>query len=447
MIPVPSLSSGIPMRNRFILGLLYLFLVVDVLNGPLRYYMSSIGLSTLMYLPKLIIGVVVITATLRTLYRGLVRPVFATTLVVFVVYFLIGWIFTSNLLQAAFGVFVLLPLIYSVLAEPALRQAGNRLMPFIALLWATAAVGVVFDYLWDMPWTGLTYQLVETEIEGSREWTTFGVERVAGFARASFAAADQLLLLALPLMFFSRSRILRILIWLTTGMLIYLTTTKKTGGIFLILTLLIPLMNFAFAPALLRHALTMSVPILIAAIGIGLPLSTIVVTYRLNLDSLLSQVLFASFEDRLTVVWPAGLQLLIERGSAVFGRGIGGIGAAQNYFEQTVYSPADNLYLYLYVTFGILALGFMAAYVWNLTHLDTQRSAWSRMIWTIGIAILAHGWAGNVLEGSMTATMMGVTLAYAHTEWQRRLATVRQIRIERQCAISSPHRFATPWMP
>ena len=305
----------------------------------------------------------------------------------------------------------------------------------------------MFDYLWDMPWTGLTYQLVETEIEGSREWTTFGVERVAGFARASFAAADQLLLLALPLMFFSRSRILRILIWLTSGMLIYLTTTKKTGGIFLILTLLIPLMNFAFAPALLRHALTMSVPILIAAIGIGLPLSTIVVTYRLNLDSLFSQVLFASFEDRLTVVWPAGLQLLIERGSAVFGRGIGGIGAAQNYFEQTVYSPADNLYLYLYVTFGILALGFMAAYVWNLTHLDTQRSAWSRMIWTIGIAILAHGWAGNVLEGSMTATMMGVTLAYAHTEWQRRLATVRQIRIERQCAISSPHRFATPWMP
>lgn len=411
----PTLSPDrLPLQHRLVLGLLYLFLAMEVFSGPLRFYLAQAGLSKLVYLPKILIVGVVIVTVLRTLYQGRIRPLFGAALAVFVLFGLVGWGFTGHPLQPAFGIFALLPLIYAVMAEPIVRQAGRRILPYIALLWLAAALGVVLDYLWEMPWTGLAYTLGEIEIEGSREWTTFGVERVAGFARASFAAADQLLLLALPLVLLGRSKVLKLLIWMATGALIYLTTTKKTGGGFLILTLLMPFMSTSMVSALFRRALTAGMPFLIATIGIGLPISTFFVTYRLDLDSLWSQVLFASFEDRLTVVWPASLALALEHGSVVLGRGIGGIGVAQKPFEPLSHMPGDNLFIYLYVTFGILALAFVWVYVRSLAQIDTRHSAWSRLMWAVGIAVLLNGLAGNVMESPITATLLGISMAYAY---------------------------------
>ena len=364
-------------------------------------------------------------------------------LVVFVVFGLVGWMFTGNPLQPAFGIFVLLPLIYAVMAEPIVRQAGTRILPYIALLWFAAALGVVLDYLWEMPWTGLAYKLGEIEIEGSREWTTFGVDRVAGFARASYEAADQLLLLALPLVLLGRSKILKLLIWTATGVLIYLTTTKKTGGAFLILTLLMPLTSTMNVPALFRRTLTASMPVLVAAVGIGLPISTFFVTYRLDLDSLWSQVLFASFEDRLTVVWPASLALALEHGSAVLGRGIGGIGAAQKYFEPLAFMPADNLFIYLYVTFGLLALAFVWVYAWNLAQLDPDHGAWSRLMWAVGIAVLLNGLTGNVMESPITATLLGISMAYAYAAARHPVMPPPQWSL-RSAALASPQMGGPP---
>ena len=434
--------ARLPLRHRLVLGLLYLFLALEVFAGPARFYLAQAGLTALIYLPKILIGGVVLASALRTLYLGRLRPAFAAVLSLFVIFALVGWGLTRNPLQPAFGVFAILPLIYAVLAEPALRQMGPRIRPFIALLWCAAALGVVIDARFDMPWTGFTYALGDTEIEGSREWTTFGVERVAGFARASYEAADQLLLLALPLMFLYRSRILKLAVWLSTGALIYLTTTKKTGGTFLLLTVLLPLMNPAIAPALIRRAATVAAPIAVAAVGIGLPISTFFITYRLDLDSVLSQVLFASFEDRLTVVWPASLDLALKRGSAVLGRGIGGIGAAQKHFEPLLFMPGDSFYIYLYVTFGLLAFGFVAAYVAGLARLDTQASPWNRMMWALGVAVLLNGWANNGLESPITASMLGITLAYAYAPLQRRRAT-DQPRLGPR-VVSAPRKLATP---
>lgn len=418
MQPKPY-PDRLPLRHRLVLGLLYLFLAMEVFTGPLRFYLAQAGLSALVYLPKILIVGVVIATVVRTLYRGRIRPLFGAVLAVFVVFGLVGWMFTGNPLQPAFGIFVLLSLIYAVMAEPIVRQAGVRILPFVALLWLSAALGVVLDYMWELPWTGLAYQLGEVEIQGSREWTTFGVERVAGFARASYEAADQVLLLALPLMLLGRSKILKLLIWTATGALIYFTTTKKTGGAFLILTLLMPIIGARMVPALFRRVIMASIPVLIAALGIGLPISTFFVTYRLDLDSLWSQVLFASFEDRLTVVWPASLAIALEQGSAVLGRGIGGIGAGQRYFEPLLFMPADNLFIYLYVTFGLLTLAFVWVYVRNLGRLDPDHGDWNRLMWTVGIAVLLNGLANNGLESPITATLLGISMAYAYAAAQQ----------------------------
>jgi hypothetical protein len=269
----------------------------------------------------------------------------------------------------------------------------------------------------EVPWTGLVYKVGEVQVEAAREWTTFGLERVAGFSRASYDAAGHLLFLAVAMVILGRGRVWRWLAWLATGVLIGLTTTKKSLGVFLVLTALFVPMLWPRVRRGLKQAIGAMVPWGAVAIGIALPVSTLFVRYRLKFDSLVSAFLFASFEDRLTVVWPDGFALLREHGNVLLGRGIGGIGVAQRYFEPARYTSADNLYLYSYVTFGLAALLMIVLYGWAVSRLGVSDLAsapgWSRLVWWWAIVVLLSGWATNGLEGPFVAMVLGCTLAAA----------------------------------
>ena len=136
--------------------------------------------------------------------------------------------------------------------------------------------------------------------------------------------------------------------------------------------------------------------------------------YSLDLGSKLSIFLFASFEDRLTWAWPDGFNLVIQHGSTILGRGIGGIGAAQKYYEPELYAFADNLYLYIYGALGVLVLPIIGYYTLIISRLDIARSPWQRLIWFWAIAVLMSGWATNGIEGAFTSILLGLTLAYAY---------------------------------
>ena len=61
------------MRHRLVLGLLYLFLTMEIFTGSLRLYLAQAGLSAQVYVRKILIAAFVITSVLRTLYRGRIR--------------------------------------------------------------------------------------------------------------------------------------------------------------------------------------------------------------------------------------------------------------------------------------------------------------------------------------------------------------------------------------
>lgn len=430
--------------DALVLIVLYVFLVTEVMAGPLRYYLSEAGAAWLIYLPKGLIVTALLGILLAKLYLARISGLTFGVALLFAVYVGIGAWFTESLVQPAFGAFSLLPLIYAMHTEPALIRFGERILSYVGVLWFAAAVGVAADYFWDLPWTGVGYQLLDAEVESSREWTTFGIERLAGFARASFEAADQLLLLSLPLVVLARWKTIKLVIWVAAGVLIILTTTKKTIAVYALLTVLLPIVSFGIFPSLMKRLFSVGLPILVAAIGIGLPVSALLIDYRLNLDSLVSQVLFASLEDRLTVVWPASFALALEHGSALFGRGIGGIGAAQNYFELWRYMPGDNLYLYLYVTFGIFTFVFIAIYVARIIRLTPEADPWDRVVWLTGVAILMSGWATNCIESPLIATLIGITFAYAYRHSKRTampdhlILSRRRISLIRAIAIRPP---------
>ena len=398
-----------------IVAILAAYLLTEIFAGPLRFYLSQVGAAALVYLPKALVVATVLVGGLLWIHVGRANTLIITTVVLLSVFVGVGALFAPSIARPAFGAFVLVPLIYAMQSEPAFTRLGNRLLPYIALLWAAVAIGVALDYFSDVPWTGAAYQLGDVEVEGSRDWSTFGLERVAGFARASYEAADQLLILALPLVLLSRWKLAKVLLWLITGLLIAVTTTKKTAATYLLLTLFFPVFGFGMVPAWAKTYCRIVLPIIIAVIGIALPASVLLMDYTLDLDSFVSQFLFASFEDRLTLVWPASLSLAFEHGSTFLGRGIGGIGTAQNYFEPSLYMPGDSLYVYLYVTFGVTAFVLIGLYVSWLSRLRAEVDAQDRLMWFLGIAVLMNGWANNGVESAIMAIAIGLTFSYAYT--------------------------------
>lgn len=399
--------------DHVVLAVLFVFLAVEVFQGALRYYLTAIGMPFLIYTPKLLVVIAFITLILNIVWTLHIRRPLLLATMLFSVFLLVGLYYTNNAVQPMFGVYALLPVLFAILAEPACSRFRERLVPYAALLWLCAAAGVVYDCFSDVPWAGLAYQLGELEVEGSRAWTYQGVERIAGFSRASFEAANQLLFLALPWVILGRRKSLGVLVWVATGTLIVLTTTKKTVGVYLFLTLMLLLIDTTLVPRTIKRMVSTAAPVAVVLVGIILPLSTLIVDYRLNLDSYVSAFLFASFEDRLDWMWPQSIALISDHGSFLLGRGIGGIGAAQQYFEPQLYSPADNLYLYLYATFGVASLALIGGYTANICWLNVDRDRWSRLLWFLAIAVLMSGWAANCIEGPFTASILGLTLAFA----------------------------------
>lgn len=392
----------------FIIPLL-LYIVVLVFEGALRYYLSIKNLAYLVYLPKALFLLLILLSTIIDLARWRLKKTYLILLYAVGFSFFIGWYNTKNFLQPAFGVWVYIPIIYGALVLPIFLKVEKRGMHFVLMMWIASLVGVFLDFLLPLAWTGFSYDLGQTLIEASRSWATFGIERCAGFSRASYSVAYLLLFLAIYLGSSIKGKLIILIIWIASGLGILATTHKTAIGIYFIITLLY-LSLFLFPRTKIVQKAKNIIPVSISIVGICLPLLSSFVT--LNLYSYNEEVLFSSFGMRLTDTWPDAISLTVDHGSLFLGRGVGGIGSPQLYFETDLFNPADNMYLSLYVSFGILMFIFITIWIKGLKRLDLYTLWQDRSFWMFSIVILIAGWTVNVIEDPLTSLIIGLSFTY-----------------------------------
>ena len=54
--------------------------------------------------------------------------------------------------------------------------------------------------------------------------------------------------------------------------------------------------------------------------------------------------------------WPEAIELIHDSGNSLLGRGIGGLGTSQLYFEHDLYNPGDNMFIHIWANYGIIFL-------------------------------------------------------------------------------------------
>ena len=319
---------------------LILFFTAKVMDGPIRYYLDNLGLVLLTYVPTfLLIGV-----SFCFLFLKPPVPVKLYSFIAF--FFIIGIIYVGNVFQVLFGLYLLTPFI-----------AGYTLYEYtppklFIIIWLITAIGILINYYTPFEWEGYSYSVGNVDVVANLKWFTKDkVDRLSGFCRASYEAAIFLVFSGTYLILQTDKSIFKFIIWLITGFCIILTTTKGIIFAFLIATIFM-LFNWQ------KKKIGKIMILFIVIIGIYFPFSTLLIKYTIDFNSDISLILFASFEDRLTISWPEVFKIIFEKGSLIWGRGFGGIGTPMYYFEPNInlWIYPDNGYLDIYANFGIIGI-------------------------------------------------------------------------------------------
>jgi hypothetical protein len=347
--------------DRVTLWLLFLILSTDIVSGAIRYYAALGGVAWLTYVPHVIMLIATLVGMSYWPIAEGVTGAWWSILALFCVAGFWGLINITNPSQVGFGFWMLISIPYGMVVAPAVTRNWGRLKPYLLACWAVTIAGVFIGEFVRFPWVGFAFQLAGERISASHERYTGGIrlQSAAGLSTGSVHAASLIAILALCVII-SCGKKLAVTTWFLSLLAIVLTTSKSTIGAYLLVSIIIlvgdRLRNtFRFAPVVLGTLTAVVVPT--------------VALVRQNQDRILdwrhsahahslAAVMAgqASFSDRWQVTWPGAIMMIMDRGSAILGRGFGGIGRPQFYFEKATYNPADNLGIYLYGVFGVLGI-------------------------------------------------------------------------------------------
>lgn len=391
------------LKTNYKLIVLYFYILTYAIESPIRYALYRIDVPWLIYTRDFFIGVVCLLFLYNVFIKKDINKYFFYFIIFFGIACLVGFINIENPLQVLFGCKMFLPFFFGVIVSKSFFYNLNNMKGFYLALFFISCIGIVFNYFYqDLPWIGVQYDLGSQAIELQRDWSTQGFSRLSGFARVSFSASNMILYSAIWIFVFKKNFILMGIVGIICTIL---TTTKGTIVAFLVCFFLAFFQSIKNIDKVMWFFL-----VCIFSIMIFLPIMSassdhFYVDYQ-NME--MGILIFASFNDRLLNVWPNVFEIIEKNGDLFWGRGIGGIGAAQKFFDLDVpYNPADNFFLLLYAFFGVLSIPFLL-YILEYARKLNFISLNDRFSMLSLIAIFAGGIVGSVLDFGVTALYLGL---------------------------------------
>jgi hypothetical protein len=414
--------------NGTVRKLIYLWFFITACEAPLRYGLYHAGFPVFIYIKDIFLVAIFLYFIIRTTFIARINRLVLILLGVILYGIIIGLLNGLALLQVLFGVKIYLPFFIGFLAIYSFRLDRAFFVRLFHIFVPIILFGLLLDLLFELPWAGFEYEAYGVSIEAARKWWALALPRLSGFGRASFETA--ILLLSLSALYlaaylstpesFSRRVKLRNAVLLSLSFVgAILTTSKSSVVAFLFLAFFCLLMTACgkYGDAIGRvSGLTLKLLlILILLVGIVPPAmaltSPTILTDHLSPDSAVLSMLSASYIERMQTMWPEAFGLLSPGYMFIVGRGIGGIGAAQHYFEQSAYNAADNLYIYLLVDFGMIFLVLFCLYLLYHVLLPSPLKKRSFHFYLFCLILFAYGATLNVIESPTLLMTLGFLLA------------------------------------
>ncbi|MEN7341424.1 MAG: hypothetical protein AAAFM81_00720 [Pseudomonadota bacterium] len=391
-------------RERLIWLAFGSYVAMTLAAGPARMYLSTVGLSPLIYIPNLLLIVACVWQLLAEPFEHGADAMRLMALAIIGYASVVGFLFLSPI-QSIMGVYVLLPFFFGLSCGRTILSQWQKAEPWVPIAFALVAGAIIANQFVEYPWEGYAYAVGDLDVDGSRQWyANGGQKRLAGMARASFDAAAQVQLLGIVMTLQSRSILMRMAYWGITVMAIVPTNSKGILLVWLVLTPVVILQRH------LSQSLIRPIPAFFGSIGLALPLSTLAFEFNSTFQNPTLASATFSFYDRLNRMWPEAWALLEESGSVLLGRGIGAIGTAQTYFEPSRFNAGDNIFMYWFVVFGALALPGFIFFLMRTLRLKPLRSQRELLLFCWVVTTLVYGAMTNIVENAILALTCGVVV-------------------------------------
>ena len=382
----------------FGMAMTYLF------EGPARYVLMLAHVPTLIYLRD--VAAFALVAFAVSSWLGGERRLFPLVVAVYVVFLhlLCGELTLPGVIQPLLGLKVFFTFLFGMAASGAIAERAE-VLPKLALAAFIATVcGVALDVVIDFPWAGEAYESALATVQVSREWSSGGIPRLAGFARASFDAATIVLVLIVPLLAVRWNALFRATLWATAFVTIWLTTSKgallalAALAVWAVLESYVSLKRLILPWIAAFASICFALPIAATQFGFGVR--------RSDVAGWLS-----SFVERIDFMWPDAINTWLTHGNLVTGRGLGGIGFAQVSSEWWRYNAADNLMIYLLVSFGLFAILYAGGFLLSLRRTftaDPSLDFLARCVRGWALVVFSYGCTSNMVEQPLMNMVIGL---------------------------------------
>lgn len=386
------------------------YLASVTLDAPIRFALSLVKLAPLLYLRDLVGPALFAVLLVRGIFWKRWHALPLWTAGILALHSFLGILSIGSIAQVLFGLKVWLPLLAGTLAGSFLRSPRDRtiFLRGCLLIWALSVVGVALQVAGaPFPWEGFTSEVGGVEIEGQRSWSTGGLQRVAGFGRVSTDTAANLISQG-AFVAFLFSPIPRLALALLTLFCVAATTMKAMIMASLLMTGLVIFQTVRFPGR--KWVLLVSITSILVGV-ILLPVLTVTGILEVNISNPIQYLLFASLLDRVVNTWPDALALLLESPMPWLGRGVGGIGSAQVYFEKSVMNPADNLFVFMAVTFGVFVIPYLVLLVRSILPKTGEAQSFWKGRSTLIVCLAFVGLTTGTVECPGALFLVGIALS------------------------------------
>ncbi len=398
-------SANLNFKDKFLLLPLVIMLPICSFEGVLRYYLALSGLELLIYIPKIMMIVSFSLAIADDLVRNRVSKGLWLLLLLLLVNCVVCWVYTRNIMQAAFSFWTMIPLLYGCEVFPALIKIKQNGRMLIFVLWAFSVFSVLLQYFVTFPWIDFNYSLLGMKMQGSKIGSYLGFSRYSGLGIDSFNTSYLIIFFTIYLLVTIKNKKYSIGVWLSSFIAIAMTLAKATILAYFIVCIVLLFINNRWF-----HKVINGMVAIVIAFGIIFPIISKFIT--LNLDSYLYQFMFLGFNDRIIKSWPLNLDRLFRYSGWFFGLGAGGVTGGLSHFDPERYIPVDNMYLYLYCCFGVGMFLLLWFIVKAMLTLSKERNWQGTFLWLLGFAILLIGISQDMVSSFLPGFIIGCIFRY-----------------------------------
>ena len=175
---IQSGSYSAELGRNLLLAAVILILVLAVFEGPVRYYLNTLGVDWIIFSRDAFAFVAMVAYAVTNSHRKQTVTAVGVFFFLFIIHTAVSLLNTKSIVPGLYGLKVFLPGLCAYLICQCIFAPSVATTRIVAVLWLVSVTGAAVDkFILDFPWVGLNVELGGIDVALGRDWQSTILER------------------------------------------------------------------------------------------------------------------------------------------------------------------------------------------------------------------------------------------------------------------------------